>query len=115
GTRVGQAVSLPRTNPAVASPIVVPLIEDEEALEERLSRPTAGLGRELAALDGDVLILGVGGKMGPTLAKMARRALVEAGCGREVIGVARFSQPEVREELERAGVRTIACDLMERE
>jgi nucleoside-diphosphate-sugar epimerase len=92
-----------------------PRIEDERALEEALSRPTPGLARELGALDGDVVILGVGGKMGPTLAKMARRALDEAGSRRAVIGVARFTQPDLREELESAGVRTLACDLLDRD
>src|SRR5689334_3761084 len=102
-------------SPPAAAALAVPQIADEAALEERLSRPTAGLGEELAALGGDLLILGVGGKMGPTLAKMARRALDEVGCKREVLGVARFTLPELREDLERAGIRTIACDLMDRE
>jgi nucleoside-diphosphate-sugar epimerase len=92
-----------------------PLIDDEPALEEALSRPTPGLAEELAALDGDVMVLGVGGKMGPTLARMARRALDEAGSSRQVYGVARFSQPELRDALEAAGVRTITCDLLDRE
>src|SRR5688572_20124129 len=94
--------------------LTVPPIADEGALEEALSRPTAGLGQQLAALDGDIAVLGVGGKMGPTLAKMARRALDEAGSRRAVYGVARFSQAGLREELEGAGVQAIACDLLDR-
>lgn len=90
-------------------------IQNVAELEEALSRPTAGVVEDLARLDGDIMILGVGGKMGPTLAKMARRAIIQAGSQRAVIGVARFSQPALREELEAAGVRTIACDLLDRE
>src|SRR5205085_12105110 len=60
------------------------------------------------------VILGVGGKMGPTLARMARRAMDEAGVKHAVIGVARFSDPRSRESLEAAGVRTVACDLLDR-
>ena len=45
-----------------------------EVLEERLSQPSPKAIETLAALDGDLLILGVGGKMGPTLARMAVRA-----------------------------------------
>src|ERR1700730_7089567 len=65
-------------------------IEDVNELEERLSEPTEGTTRALATLDGDVLVLGVGGKMGPTLARMAKRASEMAGVKRRVIGVSRF-------------------------
>jgi nucleoside-diphosphate-sugar epimerase len=99
---------------SLAASHLVPLLDDVAALEEALSRPTPGLAQELAALDGDLMILGVGGKMGPTLAKMARRALDEAGSPRSVFGVARFTQADVRDDLEAAGVRTIPCDLLDR-
>jgi nucleoside-diphosphate-sugar epimerase len=89
-------------------------IETEAQLNERLSRPVPGLIEDLARLPGDIVILGVGGKMGPTLARMARRAANEAGGRRRVIGVSRFSEPGVREELEAAGVETIVCDLLDR-
>ncbi len=90
------------------------VLETEEQLDERLSRPTPELIEDLARLPGDIVLLGVGGKMGPTLARMARRAADEAGERRHVIGVSRFSEPGVREELEAAGVETIACDLLDR-
>lgn len=90
------------------------LIETEEQLEEALSRPSSALVRELGTLQGDLVVLGVSGKMGPTLARMARRALDEAGSRRGVIGVARFSNPASRQRLEAAGVRTISCDLLDR-
>jgi hypothetical protein len=83
-----------------------------EELEELLSRPTPEVVAAMARLDGDLLILGVGGKMGPTLAMMARRAVVEAENDKRVIGVARFSDPTVQGKLDRAGVETIRADLM---
>ena len=84
-----------------------------QELEERLSRPTPAVIDAVSSLDGDLLVLGVGGKMGPTLATMARRALDVPGCNRRVIGVARFSDPVVREKLDSAGVQTIRSDLMQ--
>ena len=87
--------------------------ESVEALEEALSRPTPQVVEALSRLDGDLLILGVGGKMGPTLATMARRAVVEGGLDKRVIGVARFTDPEVRDKLEDAGVETVRADLMQ--
>ena len=88
-------------------------VADVEALDELLSRPTPGVVETLRALRGDVLILGVAGKMGPTLARMAVRAIELAGIGARVIGVSRFSDPAARDRLEAWGVETIACDLMD--
>jgi nucleoside-diphosphate-sugar epimerase len=79
-------------------------------LEEFLSQPTPELARDLASVAGDILVLGVAGKMGPTLARMAKRAAAD----RRVVGVARFSDVAVRAGLEKAGVETIACDLLNR-
>lgn len=90
------------------------VLETEEQLDERLSRPTPELIEDLARLPGDLVILGVGGKMGPTLARMARRAADEVGDRRHVIGVSRFNEPGLQEELEAAGVETIVCDLLDR-
>lgn len=92
----------------------LPGFESEEQLEEHLSRPSAELIEDLAGLEGDLLVLGVAGKMGPTLARMARRAFDAAGQNRrKVIGVARFSEPGQREALQRHGIETIQCDLMD--
>ena len=79
-------------------------------LEEFMTQPSAALGADLGALEGDILVLGVGGKMGPTLARMAKRAAP----AKRVIGVARFSEKGLREKLEAAGVECIACDLLDR-
>ncbi|XWN30569.1 MAG: NAD(P)-dependent oxidoreductase [Devosia sp.] len=86
-------------------------IEDETHLEDLLSRPTDALVDDLARLDGDICVLGVGGKVGPTLARMAKRAAPH----KRVVGVARFSDPAVRERLEAWGVETIPCDLLDRD
>src|SRR6516164_4202615 len=91
------------------------LIRTEDELEERLSRPTPETVRDLSRLGGDLVILGVGGKMGPTLARMAKRAIDAAGLKHAVIGVARFSDPRSRASLEAAGVRAVPCDLLDRE
>ena len=85
-------------------------IPDVDALEELLSRPSQTLIDDLAALDGDIIVLGVGGKVGPCLARLAKRAAPQ----KRVVGVARFSDPAVRERLEAWGVETIACDLLDR-
>lgn len=87
----------------------------EEELEEDLSRPTPEAVKDLSQLRGALVLLGVGGKMGPTLARMARRALDEAGLSHPVIGVARFTDPRSRQSLESAGVQTLACDLLDRD
>jgi nucleoside-diphosphate-sugar epimerase len=79
-------------------------------LEERMTQPTRELEADLARVPGDILVLGVGGKMGPTLARMAKRAAP----GRRVIGVARFSEKGLREKLEAQGVECLACDLLDR-
>jgi nucleoside-diphosphate-sugar epimerase len=81
-----------------------------EALEDFMTEPSPALVEDLARAPGDILILGVAGKMGPTLARLAKRAAPE----RRVIGVARFSDPESRRALERAGIETIPCDLLDR-
>jgi len=76
-----------------------------------MTRPTPELSSDLARVPGDILVLGVGGKMGPTLARLAARAAP----GRRVIGVARFSDAALRAKLEAQGVECITCDLLDRE
>jgi nucleoside-diphosphate-sugar epimerase len=84
--------------------------ESIEVMEEFMTTPDAALVADIVQVPGDILVLGVGGKMGPTLARMARRAAP----GRRVIGVARFSEPGLKAMLERQGVETIECDLLDR-
>ena len=85
--------------------------EDIAALEEAMSRPSSALVDALAGVAGDIMVLGVGGKMGPTLARMAKRAAP----GKKVIGVARFSEPGLRERLQSQGIECIEADLLSRE
>ena len=89
-------------------------IRDEAHLEELLSEPTEGVVRTMRELDGDIIVLGVAGKMGPTLARMAKRASDAAGVKRRVIGASRFSSPELERRLADWGIGTIRCDLLDR-
>lgn len=86
--------------------------ESVAALDDFMTIPPPELLAEMRTLKGDILVLGVGGKMGPTLARMAKRA---APLGMRVIGVARFSEPGLREALGQAGVETISADLLDRD
>src|SRR3954467_8694465 len=84
-------------------------ISDIAALDELLCRPSQALIDDLRKIDGDIMILGVAGKRGPTLAGLAKAAVPE----RRVIGVARFSDPAVRDWLQARGIETINCDLLD--
>jgi len=83
---------------------------DVAAVEDFMTAPTPALVADLAKVPGDVMVLGVGGKMGPTLARLAKRAVPD----RRVIGVARFSEAGLRESLQAHGVETLACNLLDR-
>ena len=89
--------NLPETIPTVA------------ALDELLCRPSQALIDDLGRVDGDIMILGVAGKMGPTLAGLAKAALPD----RKIIGVARFSDPSVKDWLQARAIETINCDLLD--
>lgn len=89
------------------------LIEDVQALEQRLAAPTPALVEAMKQLGGDLLLLGAGGKMGPSLARLAVNALRQAHQPNRVIAVSRFSNPATREALEQDGVHTLAADLLE--
>ncbi len=95
-----------------ALPAAAPATESD--LEALLSRPEPAVSDTLARLGGDVLVLGAGGKMGPTLSLMARRALDERGSRARVIAVARFSEPGLERRLAAAGVETRRADLADR-
>lgn len=84
-----------------------------EQLLAQLTTPTEALVQDLAKVDGDIVLLGVGGKMGPTLAALAVNAIREGGLNKNVIGISRFSNQEARDELEQVGVKTIPCDLLD--
>jgi nucleoside-diphosphate-sugar epimerase len=84
-------------------------IPDVASLDDLLCRPSQALIDDLQKVDGDIMILGVAGKMGPTLAGLAKAALPH----RRVIGVARFSDPGTKAWLESRGIETIHCDLLD--
>jgi nucleoside-diphosphate-sugar epimerase len=88
-------------------------IQDVTELESLLSEPSPQAIAAMARVEGAILVLGAAGKMGPTLARMARRASEAAGRPRRVIGVARFSAADERHALERHGIETVRADLLE--
>jgi len=90
-------------------PMIPQSIESESQLDDFMSTPSPELVRDLEGLSGDIMILGVGGKMGPTLARMAKRAAPS----KRIIAVARFTTAGLREELEEYGIETLACDLLD--
>jgi nucleoside-diphosphate-sugar epimerase len=87
--------------------------QSEEELEELLSTPTAETAEAASRLEGDLLVLGAGGKMGPSLAKLAKLSIEEAGAPHRVICVSRFGTSDVPAQLERNGIETIAADLLD--
>jgi hypothetical protein len=87
-------------------------IVDETQLDELLSRPTDAAVRAMVRLDGDILILGAGGKMGPSLARMAQRASAAANRRRRIIAASRFSDSSVMRQLQTDGVETLQGDLL---
>ncbi|HOE10784.1 MAG TPA: NAD-dependent epimerase/dehydratase family protein [bacterium] len=91
-----------------------PVIKSEIDLENRLSGPTPDVVRAMSELEGNLMILGVGGKMGPTLARLAARTVKDAGLNKKIIGVDLFPSNVHREKIEQAGVETIACDCLDR-
>jgi hypothetical protein len=90
-------------------------IRDVDHLEDLLSEPTPGVVDAMRRLEGDIVVLGVGGKMGPSLARMAKRASELAGVKRRVVGVSRFSSADLPGQLERWGIEPVTCDLLDRD
>ncbi len=87
----------------------------EEELDALLSAPREATLAALARVPGDIVVLGAGGKMGPTLARMAARARRDRGSSGRVIAVSRFGTPAAERYLHDGGVETIKCDLLDRE
>jgi nucleoside-diphosphate-sugar epimerase len=110
-----------RFDPALVPPSLAhalpDTVRDAEHLEDLLSEPSPGVVDTLSRLQGDLALLGVGGKMGPSLARMIRRASDAAGVKRRVIGVSRFGADGARlaARLNGWGVETIPCDLLDPE
>ena len=85
--------------------------ENEDHLEDFMSTPSQALIDDMNKIEGDILILGVAGKMGPTLARLAKRAAPD----KRIVGVARFSDGAVKQRLESWGIETHVADLLDRE
>jgi NAD dependent epimerase/dehydratase family len=108
-TELGSAVPLPA--PTAGDAVVWPeRFEDEDHLEDFMTTPSSALCAAFAEIPGDLIVLGIGGKMGPTLARLARRAAPE----RQIFGVARFSERGLREKLASWDIECIAADLLDR-
>lgn len=86
-----------------------------EELNGKLTTPSPHLVGDVACLDEDILILGAGGKMGPSLAGLAKKAIDQAGLSSNVICVSRFSDKACRQELDSQGIQTVAADLLNEE
>ncbi len=84
-----------------------------EEVYQQMLLPSDDLVSDIARLEGDILILGVGGKMGPALARLAKQAVDKAGVNKKIIGVSRFSEPGLKDELNHLGIETITADLLE--
>lgn len=87
-------------------------MESIEQVYKKLLQPSPDLLADIATLEGDIIILGVGGKMGPALARAAKQAIDKAGVKKNVIGVARFNEPGLQQALENEGIETIKADLL---
>ena len=85
---------------SAGAPALPDRLESVEHLEEVMTQPGPALVADLAAVEGDILIVGIGGKMGPTLARLAKRAAPD----KRIVGVARFSEPGLEERLNGWGV-----------
>ena len=96
---------MPQSGPSLPA-----LFRDVEHLEDVMTAPSAAVTDELGALPGDIIILGVGGKIGPTLARLAKRAAPE----KRVVGIARFSEKGLREKLTAWGIECLEADLLNR-
>jgi dTDP-4-dehydrorhamnose reductase len=89
-----------------------PLIKTVAELDEVLSRPADAVIAAVKKLDGDIMLLGAGGKMGPSLAELAHRAVATAGIKKKIVAVSRFSNQVERQRLEAIGIETISCNLL---
>jgi nucleoside-diphosphate-sugar epimerase len=99
----------------MTTPTLPDLIETEEQLDEVLTRPRPVLIEFMRQVRGPLVILGAGGKMGPTLARLARRAADQAGRPLDNIAVSRFSDARARQQLEAHGISTVSLDLLDPE
>src|SRR5262245_42982673 len=87
-------------------------MNDTQQTYQHYLQPSSALISDVARLEGDILILGAGGKMGPALAKLCKQAINLAGIKKKVIAASRFSEEGLEKELNETGVETLAVDLL---
>ena len=109
GDENGQASALPCHDESFQ-----PFIQNESELEDVLTRASGQLARSIRTLRSPLVVLGAGGKMGPTLAVLAKRAAKAAAHPLEIVAVSRFTNPQAKNWLERRGVSTWSADLLDR-
>ena len=88
---------------------------NQKQLDEMLTTPSAKLIEDIGKIEGDIMILGAGGKMGPSLCVLAANAVKAAGIKKRIIAVSRFSSEEAVQKLESAGVEVIRAYLQKRD
>lgn len=84
----------------------------EDKLNKLLTTPSEKLVEDMKKIKGDIMVLGAGGKMGPTLCTLAKNACIKAGVEKKIIAVSRFSDPIATKLLQDSGVETIPCDML---
>ena len=84
-----------------------------QTLESQLLAPSPALIEDITRLEGDILILGAGGKIGPSIARLARQAIVQAGLSKRVIGVSRFSEEGLEKQLNAEGIETLSANILD--
>jgi nucleoside-diphosphate-sugar epimerase len=89
------------------------IMRNIEADYKNLLQPSDDIVAEISEIDGDIIILGVGGKMGPGLARVAKQAVNGAAVNKKIIGVARFTEPGLQQQLNKEGIETISADLLD--
>lgn len=110
----GPSTQIPATMPLMN--VEIPSsVRDQEQLDQLLSEPTEAAVAAMSRTNGDVVLLGAGGKMGPSLARMIRRAFLESDVHHRVIAVSRFSSAGVESSLSSHGIETIRGDLLDDE
>jgi len=89
------------------------IIENEKQLDELISKPSSRTVDLFSQLVGDILVLGVAGKIGPSLCLMMKRACVQAGVQKKIYGVSRFSDVQLKNDLEKSGIEIMQGDLLD--
>ncbi len=96
------------------SKFTLPLIETEEQIENIMTTPSDDLIKTMSSIDGDIIVLGCAGKMGPTMTKLAKKAVDAGNINKKVIGVDRFIAPQFKKDFSKLGIQSIECDMLDK-